>query len=336
MLQPELQRPTWAEIDLDSLAENLRAIRRFIGEGVQVMGVVKANAYGHGAVECSKRLEAEGVDWLGVATVEEAIELRNARIQTPILSFGGVWPGQEHLLFDHEITPAIFDLERAARVDAKANKLGEKKNVHIKIDTGMGRVGVPFRDVSEWAEEFRRFENLHVEGLMTHFAAADSLEDEYTNVQMRRFADAVSAFHEKGFRPTILDMANSPGSVAHSDSRATMVRIGGILYGLGDDVLPKGVERPDLRPVMSLHTKIAFLKNVPAGESIGYGRTFITTRESLIATLPIGYHDGLRRSLSNVGRVLVNGQYAPIVGRISMDWTTVDVTDGEFNDIPKK
>jgi len=321
------QRPTVARIDLNGLAQNLHSIRDFIGEGIKVMGVVKANAYGHGAVECSRRLEAEGVDWLAVAIVEEAIELREAGIKSPILCFGSFWPGQEQLLFDHDVTPAVFDLDRASLLNAKALQLETTKNVHIKIDTGMGRIGVPFQDVAEWAEEFRRFENLHVEGLMTHFAAADDLSDEYTNVQMRRFAEAVSAFHEKGFRPTILDMANSPGAVAHSDSRATMIRVGGILYGLGDDVLPKGVTRPNLRPAMALHTQIAFLKNVPAGESIGYGRTFVTTRESMIATLPIGYYDGLSRSLSNIGRVIANGLYAPIVGRISMDWTTIDVTD---------
>ncbi|HJS51529.1 MAG TPA: alanine racemase [Pyrinomonadaceae bacterium] len=326
-MEIETQRPTVARIDLNGLAQNLHSIQNFIGEGVRIMGVVKANAYGHGAVECSRRLEAEGVDWLGVATVEEAVELREAGINSPILCFGSFWPGQEQILFDHDITAAVFDLERAALLNSKALQLKTPKNVHIKIDTGMGRVGVPFRDVAEWAEEFRRFENLHVEGLMTHFAAADDLSDEYTNVQMRRFAEAVSAFHEKGFRPTILDMANSPGAVAHNDSRATMIRVGGILYGLGDDVLPKGVAKPNLQPVMSLHAEIAFIKTVPAGESIGYGRTFVTTRESMIATLPIGYHDGLSRSLSNIGRVIVNGHYAPIVGRISMDWTTVDVTD---------
>ena len=327
MFPPEFHRPTWAEIDLDALARNLHSVRDFVGEGVKVMGVVKANAYGHGAVKCARRLETEGIDWLGVAIVEEAIELREGGIRSPILCFGSYWPGQEQLLFDHDITPAVFDLDRAKLVDTKARELGVVKNIHIKIDTGMGRVGVPYPDTAEWADEFRRFENLRVEGLMTHFAAADDLSDDFTTLQMRRFADAVLAFHEKGFRPTILDMANSPGTVAHSDSRATMVRIGGILYGLGEDVLPKGIDIPKLVSVMSVHTRIAFLKSVPVGESIGYGRTFTTKRESMIATLPVGYHDGLSRSLSNTGRVLVKGQYAPIVGRVSMDWTTIDVTD---------
>ena len=326
MFYPDPHRPTWAEIDLDALAQNLHSIREFVGEGIKIMGVVKANAYGHGAVECSKRLESEGIDWFGVATVEEGVELREAGVITPILSFGSFWPGQEHWLFEHNVTPTIFDLERALLLDTKARELDVVKTIHIKIDTGMGRVGVSFRDVAEWGEELRKFENLHVEGLMTHFAAADDLTDEFTNTQMLRFAEAVSIFHEKGFRPSILDMANSPGAVGHSDSRGTMVRIGGILYGLGDDVLPKGIGRPKLEPVMSVHSRIAFLKNVSAGESIGYGKTFTTERESMIATVPIGYHDGFRRALSNQGSAIVNGGMVPVVGRVSMDWITLDVT----------
>lgn len=326
-LNLQIHRPTFAKIDLEALSFNLKSIRNFIGEGIKVMAVVKANAYGHGAVECSKRLETEGVDWLGVALVEEALELREAGVKTPILCLGSFWPGQENELFENDITPIVFDLKSAEMLDKRAAETGTTKNVHIKIDTGMGRVGVPYQHVAEWIERFAAFNNLYVEGLMTHFAAADDLSDDHTNLQMRRFAEAVSVFHAKGFRPTILDMANSPGAVAFSDSRATMVRIGGLLYGLGDDVLPKEIERPNLKPVMSLHSRIAFLKSVPAGESIGYGQTFTTARESVIATVPIGYHDGFRRCLSNKGAMLVNGKSAPVVGRISMDWTTIDVTD---------
>ncbi len=327
MSQYTAQRPTWAELNLDNLAFNLHSVKSFIGQGVKVMAVVKANAYGHTAFECSKRLEAEGIDWLGVALVEEAVELREKGIKCPILCLSSFWHGQEDTLFSHDITPAIFEIKKAALLDQKASELGVIKNVHIKIDTGMNRIGVPFHDVAEWAELFAGFRNLHVEGLMTHFAAADELSDELTPLQIRRFAEAVSTFHSKGFRPEILDMANSPGAVAFSDSRATMVRVGGILYGLYDDVLPKGIKRPELEPVLSLHSKISLLKKVPKGESIGYGRTFTTARDSVIASVPIGYHDGYRRMLSNRAQVLVNGGFAPVVGRISMDWMTLDVTD---------
>jgi len=320
-------RPTFAQIDLDALSFNFHSIKNFVGEGVKVMAVVKADAYGHGALECSRRLETEGVDWLAVALVEEAIELRNAGSKAPILCFGSFWPGQESELIENEITPVIFDLERANILNSAAKASGRMVDVHIKIDTGMGRVGVPYRELSEWSDSFLQFKNLNVSGLMTHFASADDLHNEMTNSQMRLFAEAVSVFHERGFRPTILDMANSPGAVAFKDSRASLVRIGGILYGLGDDVLPKEVDKPELKPVMSLSTKISLLKSINKGDSIGYGQTFIAARDSIIGTLPIGYNDGVPRVLSNKGEAIVSGQIAPIVGRVSMDWTTIDVTE---------
>jgi len=318
---------TRAEIDLDNLAFNFRSIRGFVGEKVKILAVVKADAYGHGAVECSKRLETEGADWFGVATIEEAVELRMSGIRFPILYFRGYWPGDEHLIDGYDITPVLFDLDHAEVLDRKAQAVGRIVDVHIKIDTGMGRVGVPFQDAGEFAARFAKFRNLHVDGIMTHFASADDMQSELTSEQMRRFADAVSIFHEKGFRPLVLDMANSPGAVAHPDSHATMIRVGGMLYGLGDDVLPSGIDRPELRPVMSLRSTIAFLKTMPAGSGIGYGQTFTTSRESVIASVPIGYYDGYRRCLSNKAHVLVKGQRVPLVGRISMDWITIDVTD---------
>jgi alanine racemase len=170
--------------------------------------------------------------------------------------------------------------------------------------------------------------HLRVAGVMTHFAAADNKsEDEFTNLQIERFESTVARFRAHGFSPIYLDLANSPGAVAHPASRGNLVRLGGILYGLGDDVLPPESEKPPLRPVMSLKTRIAHLKIVPVGESLGYGRTFRTTRDSVIATLPIGYQDGLPRLLSNKGEVIVRDRKVPIVGRVSMDWTIIDVTD---------
>lgn len=326
MTPHEPARPTWIETDLDALAFNLHSIRRFIGEAVPIMAVVKADAYGHGAVECAKRVESEGTDWFGAALPEEGEELRNSGIEKPILCFGN-WAGQEDMMIRLRLTPVVFQLERLAAFDRAAAESGNTVNVHVKIDTGMGRVGVQADDAAEFAAELKRFAHIEVEGLMTHFASADEVVSEQTDLQMRRFADAVAAFHQHGFRPTYLDMANSPGAIVHPESRGTMVRIGGLLYGLGGDVLPKGFAGPELKPVLSLHTRISFLKQVPAGTTIGYGATFVTNRESLIATLPIGYHDGYPRSLSNQGKVLVKGAFAPVVGRVSMDWTTINVTD---------
>ncbi len=321
------QRPTWAEINLENLAFNFHSVKAFIGDEIEVMAVVKADGYGHGAVECAKRLETEGVEWLGVAIPEEGVELRQAGIGKPILCLSAFWPGQEVLLLNQNLTPAIYTIEQAESLNRAAKERGETALIHLKIDTGMGRVGVRFDEIAEFADKLKGFAGLKLDGLMTHFAAADNLADnDFTNLQMARFGKAVDVFFEKGFRPAYLDMANSPGAIAHPLSRSKMVRLGGVLYGLGDDVLPRGIERPELRPVLSLQSEISLIKEVPVGESLGYGRTFTAERDSVIATIPIGYHDGFSRKLSNNGSVIVNGVFAPVVGRVSMDWTIIDVT----------
>ena len=192
----------------------------------------------------------------------------------------------------------------------------------------MGRIGVRFDEAAEFADKFRAFKNLRVDGIMTHFATADNLsENDFTNEQRKKFNQTVATFESKGFHPTYKDLANSPGAIAHENSRSNLVRIGGILYGLGDDVLPAEVVKPKLKPVLSLHTRIAHLKIVPKSETLGYSRTYTTVKDSIIATVPIGYQDGYSRSLSNNGRAIINGKYVPVVGRISMDWTILDVTD---------
>ena len=329
-IMPELtlHRPTWADIDLNNLSFNLASVRRFVGQNIGCMAVVKATGYGHGAVECAMRLEADGVDWFGVALPEEGVELRNAGIRKPILCLGSFWHGQEELLLEHDLTPVIYRLDQAEWFDAAATQKGLTADTHIKVDTGMGRIGVRFEEIKAFAEQFKNFTSLNIEGIMTHFAAADDLaENEFTGEQIRKLNESVDIFRENGFRPKYVDMANSPGAIAHPDSRGNMIRLGGVLYGLGGDVLPKDIEKPELKPVLSLITHIAHIKRVPPGSSLGYGRTFVTERDSLIATVPIGYQDGLPRVLSNRGRTIVNGAFAPIVGRISMDWTIIDVTD---------
>ena len=328
MLEQSARRPTWAEINLDNLAYNLRSVKKFVGQNLKYMAVVKADAYGHNSVECARRLEAEGIDWFGVALPEEGVELRDAKIKKPILCLGGFWTGQEKLLLDNNLTPVVYQIDKAARLNQAAKMQGITSDIHIKIDTGMGRIGVRFDEVLEFSEKLKDFKNLRVEGLMTHFAAADNLsENDFTDLQINRFKESAAIFESKGFQPVFKDLANSPGAIVHEKSRADMVRLGGVLYGLGDDILPKEIEKPELKPVMSITTKIAHLKRVPKGETLGYSRTFETQKDSLIATIPIGYQDGLPRFLSNKGRVLLNGRFAPIVGRISMDWTILDVTD---------
>jgi alanine racemase len=322
-----MQRPTWAEINLDNLEFNLNSVKSFVGNGLKYMAVVKADAYGHGSVECAKRLEKAGIDWFGVALPEEGVELRKHGIRKLILCLGSFWSGQEHLLLNHHLTPTVFRLEIAEKFNRAAKELGVIANVHIKVDTGMNRIGVRFDELDEFAEGLKKFTNLKVDGVMTHFASADNLdENNFTNLQIKRFNESVELLREKGFNPTYKDLANSPATVAHPNSRGNMVRVGGVLYGLGGDVLPKNIEKPELKAVMSLHTRISFLKQVPKGETLGYSRTFQTTRDSIIATIPIGYQDGYLRGLSNCGRVLINGMYANTVGRVSMDWTLIDVT----------
>lgn len=322
------KRPTVAKIDLDALAFNFRSSKSFIGDRSKIMAVVKADAYGHGAVPCALRLEREGVDWLGVAIAEEAFELRDAGIGRPILCLGGLWSGQEAALIERHVTVAIFRIEHAELLDRAAKEAGIKVPIHVKLDTGMGRVGVPHERAEEFAQKLASLENIKVDGLMTHFAVADDLgQTDFTDRQIQIFNECVDHFRAAGHDPELLNMANSPGAVAHPKSRSNLVRLGGIIYGLGGDVLPKGIPQPDLRPVMRIETRIADVKSFETGESLGYGRTFVTSRPSTIALIPMGYHDGLPRTLSNIGRVIVRGRPAPIVGRVSMDWTLVDVTD---------
>lgn len=323
-----LKRPTWAEIDLDNLAFNFHSVKNFVGKNLGFMAVVKANGYGHGAIPCARRLEKEGIDWFGVALPTEGLQLRQNGITKPILCLGSFWPGQENLILENLLTPVIYQTEIARIFNRAAKEKRKKANIHIKIDTGMGRIGLRPDECSDFIEQLKGFENLNVEGIMTHFPVADDLnENDFTDHQIEIFYEILNDFEKAGFRPKFKDLANSPGAIAHENSLGNLVRLGGVLYGLGDDVLPKGIEKPGLKPVLSIYTRIAHLKKVPKGETLGYGRTFKTSRDSLIATIPIGYQDGYVRALSNRGRVIINGQFIPIVGRISMDWTILDVTD---------
>ncbi len=328
MSQIKYQRPTWAEINLESLAFNFRSVKSFVGEKINYLAVVKADAYGHSAGDCARRLEREGVDWFGVAIPEEGLELRKIGITKPILCLGSFWKGQENLLIEAALTPVVYRTEQLDLLNRACAVRRVVADVHIKIDTGMGRIGVRVDEFSNFVQQFSNYRNLKVQGIMTHFAAADNLnENDFTAQQIERFEECVKIAARCGINPFYLDLANSPGAIVHPQARGNLVRLGGVLYGLGDDVLPKNVSAPELKPVMSVKTEITHLKKVLAGETLGYSRTFETKRDSLIATIPIGYEDGLPRILSNRGRVLVNGIFAPIVGRVSMDWTIVDVTD---------
>lgn len=322
-------RPTWVEINLDNLIHNFRVMRKALGAGVAIMPAVKADAYGHGAIECARALEAAGAEWFGVALPEEGLELRNG-VATPILCLGSFWEGQEESMVEQRLTPAIFRLDILDRLNSAARGAGLVADYHLKVDTGMGRLGVPLAELTGFLDDVARFENVRLDGVMTHLASADvSRQSEFTRRQMSLFETAVELVRSRGHRPAWIHEANSAAAHAYPGSRGNLVRLGGVLYGLWRDVTDRSIEPLDWLPVMSLHTRVVLLKTVAAGAPLGYGGAFVTARESRIATLAIGYEDGLRRALSDRGHVIVRERLAPIVGRVSMDLTLVDVTDAE-------
>jgi alanine racemase len=292
------------------------------------MTVVKANAYGHGMVECARRLSNEGADWFGVALPEEGIELRSAGIVQPILCLAGFWYGQAEACIQHRLIPVVYHVDMVETLDQAANAAGVIADVHVKTDTGMGRLGVRFDQLTDFVDALKRFKNVRIDGLMTHFAAAEDLSCKpLTEDQIQRFDYAVKVFQDRGYELSYRHLANSAAIFGQPAAWGNMVRPGGVLYGLWRDILPPLSEAPNLRAAMSLRSCITLLKWVPQGETIGYGCTFEASRKTLVATLPVGYDDGYMRGLSNRGHVIVRGSFAPVVGRISMDLTLIDVTN---------
>ena len=323
-------RPTRAEISLESLRHNFRVVRELAGPGVSVMGVVKANAYGHGAVAVARALVDEGAEWLGVALPEEGVALREAGITAPVLCLGGFWDGQEALVLDYGLTPAISRLDRLEGLDAEAARRKTTAAFHLKVDTGMGRLGVPAPDLEAFVAATARMRHVECEGLMTHLSSADTPAlDDFTREQIARYHDALDLVGRHGIEPRWRHLASGAAAHAFPEARGNLVRPGAVLYGLKRDILAPVGPDLDLRPVMRLVTSVEHLKTVPAGTPLGYGCTFATGRESRIATVPAGYADGVRRALSNRGDMGVGGGRAPVVGRVSMDLTILDVTDLE-------
>ena len=321
-------RPTWAEIDLNALASNFHIVKDRVGSNVSVMAVVKANAYGHGGVECARRLEHEGADWFGVALPEEGMELRNSAVTKPILCLAGFWGDQATACLEHNLVPVVYRLDMIDAFNRVASERGVVADVHVKIDTGMGRLGVRFDEVPEFAVALKKFPNIRVDGLLTHFAAADEPScGPLTKDQIERFENSLAAFREHGYEPTYHHLANSAGIFAQPNAWGNMVRPGGVLYGLWRDILAPADRNENFQPVMSLHSRITLLKWVPQGETVGYGCTFEASSRTLVATIPIGYDDGYRRALSNRGHAIIRGVYATVIGRISMDLTLIDVTN---------
>ncbi|NIO12229.1 MAG: alanine racemase [Deltaproteobacteria bacterium] len=318
-------RPTVCLIDLGALRWNHRQVRSKVGSNVKILSVVKANAYGHGACEAAAALEDEGTDGFGTATVEEAIELRDHGIRSPIVILAGVYPDQYEEIEKYDLTPVICDLEVLRKLKKRAAKRKKPLNFHLKVDTGMGRIGLLAKDAAYWIPELNDLGMLQLEGVLSHFSRAENVSHRHTRKQLDSFAQVLRQVQNGGHQPRYVHLSNSAAIVTLSEAHFTMVRPGLMLYGIYPS--PEMANETSLKPVLTWKTFIHQLKKVPKGFSISYGQTFTTKRESLIATLPLGYADGYKRSLSNRGAVLVRGQRAPIVGTVCMDLTMVDVTD---------
>jgi len=318
-------RPTWAEVDLKALEYNYIQVKRLSGKDVQMMAVVKANAYGHGTVEISKVLEGMGVNYLGVATTDEAVRLRDHGIKTSILVLGSVLPEEVKVAKDCDITLTLCSHDILKEIKALAKTEEEQRTrmkVHIKIDTGMGRIGVWHEDALRFVKEVSGEKSITLEGIYTHFSSAGR-DEFFTAYQMESFERLLTSIEKSWIKIPLKHAANSIATVDYKRAHLNLARPGLIIYGMyPKHTFPKLIK---LKPVLSLKTRVVFLKDIPPGRSISYGRTFISQRHTKIATLPIGYADGYHRGLSNKAEVLIRGHFASIVGKITMDQTMIDV-----------
>jgi alanine racemase len=330
-------RPVWAEVSLGAIARNFRAIRRHVGRKRKILAIVKANAYGHGAIPVAQTLAKAGADWFGVTCVEEGAELRASGIREPILILSGFWPGEERRLIEYRLTPAITQveqlryLERAAASAARSRKLRRPFPVHLKVDTGMNRLGVCPSQMACIAQVLADAPHLHLDGAFTHFSSAEDFTSGLTEEQQSRFGSAVEGLRAARVIPDVLHLANSAAVAARPNTWADMVRPGAILYGYHQFFDPpekrlEAEEKLEIQPAFSLRARIISIRDVPAGQGVGYNARFVTQRPSRVAVIAAGYADGIVRTLTNRGRVLLRGQCAPIVGIVSMDLTMVDVT----------
>jgi alanine racemase len=330
-------RPTWAEVSLASLRQNFRTVAKHTGAGVIVCAVVKADAYGHGAVECSRALEAEGAKWLGVTSLDEAIPLREAGIESRILLMTGFWRGEESEIVRLQLTPTVWEpwhiesLEMAA-ARGTVSKGNMRQAVHLKVDTGMGRLGVSPEELPAVLKTLKGAPHLLLEGLSTHLASSEIMDAPSVGEQERRFEEALRMVRAAGFVPELVHMANTSALISRRETWNNMVRPGVALYGYylpfqraGREV-SGGTLRLPVKPVLTWKTRILSMRNFAASQALGYGGTYVTKAPAHVAVLPVGYADGYNRQLSNRGRVIVRDHYAPIVGSISMDLTLVDVT----------
>jgi len=325
-------RPTWAEVSLVTLRQNFRTVVKHAGAAVSVCAVVKADAYGHGAVECSRALQAEGAKWLGVTSLDEAIPLRDAGIESRILLMTGFWRGEESEIVRLRFTPTVWEPWHIESLEnAAASRVG-RHAVHLKVDTGMGRLGVSLDELPAVLKALSAAPHLAFEGLSTHLASSEIMDAPSVAEQERRFEETQRIVRAAGFHPSLVHMSNTSALISRRETWNNMVRPGVALYGYylpfqraGREV-SGGTLRLPVKPVLTWKTRILSMRNFAANQALGYGGTYVTKAPAHVAVLPVGYADGYNRQLSNRGRVIVRDHYAPIIGSISMDLTLVDVT----------
>lgn len=318
-------RNVWAEVDLSAIAHNVQVTRKVLKPGTKICAVVKADAYGHGAVPVATAALAAGVNYLAVSMTQEALELREAGIMAPILILGTMTEEHEKALVDYNITQTVYDLAVAQELSAAALQENKVAKVHLAVDTGMNRIGCRPEEAADLAEAISKLPHVELEGMFSHFASADEMDNSFAESQYRKFMEADRAIKDRGIQIPLVHIDNSAGITEMKHTECDMVRQGITLYGLwpSDDV-----ERClDLKPALSLKAEVVFVKDVPAGEKIGYGCTYETKAPMKVATIPLGYADGYSRALSNRGYITIRGYKAPVVGRICMDQFMVDVTN---------
>lgn len=320
----------FAEINLDCIRDNVLNIQKQIGGDTKILAIIKADGYGHGSIPIAKYLSRENLVYgFGVSTVREAVVLRKAGINLPILILGYVFPADFETIIRYDIITTVFQLETAKALSQKAGECGENAKIHIKIDTGMGRIGFsPDEKAIDDITEITKLPNITVDGLFTHFACADCEDKVSTNAQLEKFRKIISELEDRGVYIPIKHCCNSAGIIELDDSRFDMVRAGIILYGLypSEEVSKNKIA---LRPAMAIKSRVSYVKTVPEGTPISYGSIYVTESERKIATISIGYADGIMRNLTGKGEVLINGKRAKIVGKICMDQMMADVTDIE-------
>jgi len=327
-------RPVWAEISLTAILHNLRAIRKQVGAQRKILAVVKSNAYGLGAVPVAKALQKAGTEWFGVTCANEGVELREAGIRKRILILTGFWPGEERRLIQNNLTPTVTRVDDLGHLERSAKAAGGRSRLrfHLKINTGMNRLGISADEVESFARKLAGCKHIELEGTFTHFASAEDFTARQTNEQEKVFLACLDRLRALGVSPGIVHMANSGAICARPSTWADMVRPGAILYGYYQSFDPPQKKQEvmgqvALQPCLSLRARIISLRNVPVGEGVGYAARFVTKRPSRIAVINAGYADGVVRALTNRGWALVRGRRVPLVGTISMDLTTLDLTD---------